>query len=202
MNKLVVGVTGSPGCGKSTVSGMFEKLGAQVIDVDDAGRWVVDQVPVIKKSIRRQFGEGSFLPSGELDRRKLGEIVFADKNELVKLNRIVHPFMLNRVRQLVISAQNEKYTLPYIILDAALIFELKLNEELDYVITVSAPLEVRIQRLCRRHGISREQAVRMTDSQLPQEEKIQLANFVIENTDTLEILQENVNNLHFLFMKR
>ncbi len=202
MTKLVVGVTGSPGCGKSTVSGIFEKLGAFVIDVDDAGRWVVDHIPVIRRNIRREFGDGVYRFSGELDRRKLGLIVFADKNELLKLNRIVHPFMINRVRQLVLRAQSEKYILPYLILDAALIFELHLHSELDYIVTVSAPYPVRIERLCQRHGITREQAVHITESQLSQEEKLQRADFVIENTDTMKILEEKVNKLHYLFMKR
>ncbi|MBN2410945.1 dephospho-CoA kinase [candidate division KSB1 bacterium] len=202
MTKLVVGVTGSPGCGKSTVSGMFEELGAPVIDVDEAGRWVVDNMPLIRRNIRREFGDGVFLATGELDRRKMGGIVFADKKELIKLNRIVHPFMINRVRQLILRARNDKYILPYIILDAALIFELKLDSELNYVITVGAPLSVRINRLCTRHGIDREQAVRMTESQLSQEEKLQQADFIIENTETIEILKQKVNQLHQLFTKR
>ncbi len=202
MTKLVVGVTGSPGCGKSTVSGMFEELGAPVIDVDKAGRWVVDNMPVIRRNIRREFGDGVFLPTGELDRRKMGGIVFDDIKELTKLNRIVHPFMINRVRQLIFRAQSEKYIMPYIVLDAALIFELKLEGELDYVIAVGAPLDERIKRLCLRHGISREQAVRMTESQLSQEEKIRRADFVIDNAGTMEILKQKVEQLHLLLTKR
>jgi len=202
LKKMLVGVTGSPGCGKSTVSEIFRESGARIIDVDEAGRWVVDHVPAIRRNLRGEFSKDVFTASGELDRRKLGSIVFADKKKLLKLNQIVHPDMINRVRQLILNAQNKKYSLPYIIVDAALIFELYLHTELDYIITVSAPYPVRIKRLCDRHGITEKAAEQITESQLAQEEKIQRANFVIENTDTINTLKDKVHMLHHSFIQK
>ncbi|HPG38339.1 MAG TPA: dephospho-CoA kinase [bacterium] len=194
--KLLVGVTGSPGCGKTTVCDLLRDKGVLVIDVDQAGRWVVEHSAALRLRLRATFGDDYFFADGSLDRKKLSTLVFANHDELLKLNRIVHPFMINRVRQQMLAAMQDKRSLPYLVIDMALLFELHLNMEMDFVVTVTAPQEMRLQRLMSRHGVSPQQAEQMTNAQLPQEIKAARADYVLANDDNILQLQLRVDTLH------
>ena len=196
MRKLVVGLTGGVGCGKTTVAEMLQQLGAQVIDVDQAGRWAVEQNVGVREQIRTTFGDKVFISSDQIDRRQLGTIIFADPIQREKLNRIVHPVMLQRVRQLIREQLKINASGLYVIVDAALIFELGLDKEVDRTITVSAPLEICRQRIRRRNGLSAAEILQRMAAQLPIEEKIRRADYVLCNDGDLEILQGKVSELH------
>jgi len=196
MRKLVVGLTGGVGCGKSTVAGMLQQLGAKIIDVDQAGRWAVEENAGVREQIRAAFGDEVFLLSDQIDRRKLGGIIFSDAMEREKLNRIVHPVMLQRVRKLIGELQKSQDSFTSIIVDAALIFELGLDQEMDRTVTVSAPLDVCIERVHLRTGLAKTEILQRMAAQLPLEEKIRRADYVLRNDGDLRSLQEKVNDLH------
>ena len=189
---MILGVTGSPGSGKTTVANLLVKHGAVIVDVDLAGKWVADHVIAVRQQIRHEFGADLFDAKGNLDRKRLGTMVFSDRVKLEKLNHIIHPYMINRVRGQIIKYQyRSEYTL--IVVDAALLFELSLSREMDQVLVVQADLETRINRVCERHGVSADKARQMTLAQWPQEKKITGANIVLDNSGELSDLEKQVD---------
>jgi len=200
--KLLAGLTGGIGCGKTSVARMLAKYGAPIVDVDIAGRWVLEHDERAKNLIRETFGHGVFTNDGEIDRRKLGEIVFASEENLKKLNRIVHPPMLEKVRKEIKTLIENDVDHPYIVVDAALIYELGLHEMLDVVIAVSAPPEVSLQRTHLRDSLSAEQIKQRIKAQLPLETKVQRADYVIDNSGTFKDLQHQVEKLHHWLLEK
>jgi dephospho-CoA kinase len=202
MRKLLVGLTGGVGSGKSTVANMLALQGAAIIDVDQAGRWAVEENPDVREKIRAVFGNEMFFASDKLDRRRLGALIFADSVAREKLNKIVHPVMIARVRDLIQKTQQDVDT-PYIVVDAALIFELGLDNKLDLTIVVNAPLEQCRQRVQKRDGLSEEAIRQRMAAQLPIKEKLRRADFVVENDDSLATLEKRAKQVHdWLLQKR
>jgi dephospho-CoA kinase len=194
MSKLVVGLTGILGCGKSTASKILGECGAAIVDMDEAGRWVVENDASVRENIRATFGDSVFDQDGQLLRKKLGRIVFSSKTQLNKLNAIVHPAMLNRVRFL-INKEKKSASSHYIIVDAALIYELNFDRECDITVCLTAPLEICLQR-AESKGLTKEQALDRIHSQLPQEEKAARSGYVIHNDSTLKDFQKRLKELH------
>ena len=185
---MVVGVTGGIASGKTTVCRVFEAQGAKVVDADRIGRAVVEEDSGILKALRTEFGAGMLTPEGTLDRRKLGKLVFADPEAKAKLERIVHPPLLLRLREEVRQAlrEDQKRT---VVVDAALIVECKMVAWFDVVVTVWASEESRIARLMRRNGLSRKEALDRIRSQVSDAEKAGAAVFVIRNDGGVEELR-------------
>lgn len=202
MYKLLVGVTGSPGGGKTTVCNLLRDKGALVIDVDEAGRRVVDDSAALRQCLRTTFSDEFFFANGRLDRSKLGAMVFADHNSLLKLNQVVHPFMINRVRQMINSVLQDKLSLPYLVIDMALLFELHMHTEMDFIVTVTAPQGKRLERLIKSRGFTRERADQMNRAQLPQQEKAERADYVLANDVNMRLLQSRVDVLHRELLRR
>ncbi len=192
--KLVVGLTGVLGCGKSTAAKILDDCGAAVIDMDEAGRWAVENDAAVRANIRCTFGDQVFDQSGQLLRQKLGSIVFSNTDALAQLNSIVHPAMLNRVR-LLINKEKTDASSHYIIVDAALIYELNFDLECDLTVCVTAPLHMCLERATVK-GLTPEQARARINSQIPQEEKASRSNYVIANDSTLKDFQERVKGMH------
>lgn len=201
MSAPVVGLTGILGSGKSAAAAFFADHGAHIVDMDEAGRWAVDNLPEVHQQIKSKFGSGLFDEHNHLLRRKLGDIVFADDKALASLNAIVHPAMLRRVRDLVLQAQQTE-SAPYIIVDAALIFELHFDRECDLTLVVTSPLEFCLQRAAATKGLSRAQAQARIESQMPQQEKAARADIVIANESSLDDLSEKVKGAHLLIMQK
>lgn len=193
----IFGLTGSIGSGKSEVARILEQMGAEVIDADTLSRQVVQPGTPALAEIVDSFGSEYLLPSGELDRKKLGALVFSDKEKLRILEEIVHPRVqaLFHERSRAFRESSSKQT-EIVIYAVPLLFESGLNYDfLDGVIVVSAPEELCIERVCRRDGLSPERAEQILASQLPSEDKKSKADYVIENSQDLKHLTMLVRDL-------
>ncbi len=192
---LIIGLTGILGSGKTTAATMFRSLGIPIVDMDEAGRWAVNNDETVRKQIALTFGEEMFDADGNLLREKLGTVVFGDAEKLKTLNRIVHPGMLACARTWVDEITQEPAA-PYLLIDAALIFELEVDKNCDGVITVAAPLEDSIPRAMQRSNLSREDALGRIQAQWPQEKKIAHSKYVIWNDADLHTLRSRVLAIH------
>lgn len=177
---LRVGVTGGIGSGKSTVCKLFAKLGRTVLSADEIAREVTDTHNDIKASIRKTFGDKVFFPNGNLNRQALANIVFQNQSLKKQLDAIVHPHVFTAVDLAIEQIPHSQRT-PYVLIEAALIFESRMDERLDHVIVVHADEETRIERVMNRDKISRDAVLARIQSQMDPKEKKELADFVIEN---------------------
>ncbi|HUE96476.1 MAG TPA: dephospho-CoA kinase [Longimicrobiaceae bacterium] len=184
---LKVALTGNIASGKSTVAEVWREHGARVIDADDlARRAVAPGTPALQRIVE-EWGPGIVLPSGELDRAAMRDVVFRDPEERRKLEDLVHPEVNRlRIQQIDLAMAGG---LPLIVADIPLLFEAGLEKEFDVIVLVDAPEEVRLQRLMEDRGLAREQAQRMLAAQWPAERKRPGARFVIENRGTLAELR-------------
>ncbi len=190
---LVVGLTGIIGSGKSTVAELLNRRGAAVIDVDRIGHAVLDEQS-IKEELKREFGDDIIAQSGKVNRRKLGALVFEDKKKLDKLNALVHPKMIKIVEQKI--GELKQSDIPYIVVEAALLFELGLQSHVDVSLTVTAPKEVCVERVRQRNHIARDQIVSRMKFQLSDQQKRHKADIVLENDCSLEELNHKVYKVH------
>ncbi|HNW58450.1 MAG TPA: dephospho-CoA kinase [bacterium] len=198
---LRIGLTGVIGCGKSRVAAMLhESQGIPVIDMDEAGRAAVER-PAVLRRLAVAFGPAILTPAGALDRRALGRIVFADPAALRRLNAIVHPAMLAIVRRWMRTAVRQSAA-PYLFVDTALLFELGFESELDRVVTVCAPAELCRERIMARDHLTRLEADQRLAAQLPQEEKCRRADYVVDNSGSLDALQKQAAALHVWLLEQ
>lgn len=172
---IKVGLTGGIGSGKTTIARVFEVLGIPVYYADDAARRIMSEDESLKSEIRKQFGDQSYV-DGKLNREYLASIVFQDKKKLAILNALVHPATIRNSVQWM-----KQQTGPYAIREAALIFESGVQGQLDYVIGVSAPLELRIARAMERDNLTRQQVQERMDRQINENIKMRLCDFVVVN---------------------
>lgn len=186
---LKIGITGGIGSGKSTVAKVFEVLGIPVYYADDAAKRLMQEDEELKKKIQLEFGNEVYT-NGQLNRRGLAEIVFASPEKLAQLNALVHPATLQDAERWM-----QHQTTPYAIKEAALIFESGAHEYLDYVIGVTAPAPLRIQRTMQRDGITREEVMARMNKQMDETIKMKLCDFVLVNNEQ-EMLLPRVIQLH------
>ena len=181
----VIGLTGGIGSGKTTIANYFASLGVPVYIADDGAKRVMQSALIIVQ-VKKTFGRDIF--DGEvLNRAKLAQIVFNDKEQLAKLNAIVHP----AVKQDFELWIKEYKSFDYVIYEAAILFESGRYKECDVIITVTAPEEVRIERVIQRDKATREQVLSRMKMQWNDEKRISKSNFVINN-DNLKIAKEEV----------
>ena len=186
---LKIGITGGIGSGKSTVAKAFEVLGIPVYYADDAAKRLMNGDEELKEKIQKQFGNEVY-KDGKLDRKKLADIVFNAPEKLNQLNALIHPATIKDAERWM---QNQ--TAAYSIKEAALIFESGAQENLDYVIDVTAPAPLRIQRTMQRDGVTREEVIARMDKQMDETIKMKLCDFVLTN-DEQEMLLPQVIALH------
>jgi len=179
----VLGLTGSYGSGKSTVAALFRELGVRVIDADALAREAVEPGQPANDEIREMFGPEVFLPDGRIDRQEVGRIVFNDPRMRRALEAIIHPRVREQERRLVAEAAAAGEEL--VVLDVPLLFESGMDAECDRTCVVVVDDEQRMERLGRL-GIAPEDVRRRLAAQMPQEEKARRADFVIENSGTVE----------------
>ena len=191
---IIVGLTGSVGTGKSTVTNFFRELGAYIIDWDELAREVTRPHLRAWKEIVEYFGKDFLNEDLTINRQKLAEIVFSDKEKVAKLNQIVHPEVFKEDERIT----NEIKSLDpdaLIIKDIPLLFELTRPIFVDKVVVVSASEQTQLRRL-EEKGMSREDAQSRIKSQLPLEEKIKSADFVINNDGPLEETKKQVEEIY------
>lgn len=186
---LKIGITGGIGSGKSTVAKVFEVLGIPVYYADGAAKRLMNTDAVLKQKIKTQFGE-TIYTDGQLNKKRLAHIVFNAPEKLEILNNIIHPATLS-------DAENwmQQQSTPYTLKEAALIFESGAREQLDYVIGVTAPAPLRIQRTMKRDGITREDVIARMNNQMDDSIKMKLCDFVLKN-DEQEMLLPQILELH------
>ena len=188
---MKIGLTGGVGCGASEVARYLDSKGIPVVSGDEAGHRALTDSHVREKLISR-FGSNITDKGGEIDRGKLGSIVFADQEALQDLNHIIHPTLIKILKKQVIEA---KQTNPAVIVDAALIYEWDLQDFFDLMIVVTAPLDMRITRTMQRDGLSREQVLQRISAQKPVFVKAELADHIINNDGSLEDLYDKTDKI-------
>jgi dephospho-CoA kinase len=193
---IKVGVTGGIGTGKSTVCKIFESLGIPVYYADQEARSLSDHHPEIIKGVKDLFGSDIYADN-QLNRKKVGELVFANKQLLVSLNQIIHPVVAQHFEHwLQINA-----AAPYVMKEAAILFESGAYKQVDKIITVTSPKELRLARVMQRDQLSREEVEQRMLNQMDEVEKIRQSDFVINNND-IDLLVTQVLQVHNALLKR
>jgi len=197
---IIVGLTGSVGTGKSTVTNFFRELGAYMIDWDELARKATRPHSKAWKEIVEYFGEGILNADLSINRRKLAEIVFSDKEKLAKLNEIVHPKVFEEDARITDEIRSHDPD-ALVIKDIPLLLELSRPISVDKVIVVSASEQTQLRRL-EEKGMSPEDARNRIRSQLPLKEKIKSADFVIDNDGPLKETKRQVEEIYSLLRGR
>jgi len=187
---LKVGITGGIGSGKTTVCRIFEMLNTPVYYADDRAKWLMQHDPDLKKNLIQLFGETIYLEDGSLNRKHLGSLVFGDKKLLTQLNKLVHPAVFLDGEQW-FKSKNTNYAIK----ESALFYETGSYLNMDKMIVVTTEREERIRRVMLRDGLARAAVEARMDKQLPEEEKIAKADFVIYNNGR-ELLIPRVMEIH------
>lgn len=190
VKSLRVGITGGIGAGKSTVAKVFATLKIPLYDADTRAKWLMNHQPELKEKITAAFGAQAYR-DGQLDRTYLAEIAFKNPEKLNLLNQLVHPAV-----GIDFEDWAERQTAPYVLKEAALLFESGSYQTLNAIITVTAPEEVRIARVIKRDSHrSREDVANIIARQWPEERKMALSNFLIKNDET-ELVIPQVLGIH------
>ncbi len=187
---LKVGLTGNIGSGKSIISKMFSIFGVPVYHADQEARKFLNDLPA-KEKILELFGEKILTSGGEIDRRSLATIVFSDKNKLMKLDSILHPMVINDFLQWCKLFTDH----PYVIQEAAIIYESGVKGLFDKIIHVSCPKKIAIERVVKRDGIDGNLVLQRMRFQMEDDEKARLSDFVILN-DGNEMVIPQVISIH------
>jgi dephospho-CoA kinase len=189
----VLGLIGGIGSGKSAVAAAFARRGAVVIAGDQLGHEALKQ-PAIRRQVAEHFGPGVLDASGDIDRRRLAAIVFADDERRRVLERLVHPYIVGRIEEEIARARANS-TVPLIVLDAAILLEAGWHRVCDRLLFVHAPDAVRQQRLAGQRGWSEQQVRDREHAQWSLEEKKCRADFVLDNSGGAEQLEQQVESL-------
>ncbi|WP_113662554.1 dephospho-CoA kinase [Pedobacter nanyangensis] len=194
---LKIGITGGIGSGKTTVCKVFETLGIPVFYADTVAKQIMTTDPILIQGIRETFGSQSYFQDGSLNNKHIANIVFANEHELAKLNALVHPAVFRAFDQW--DAALPKNT-PYSIKEAALLFESGSYKMCDKNILVTAPHQLKITWVTRRDGVNEAQVLARMDKQFSDEQKLQMADYVISNAPNSSIILQ-VLNLHQQFLE-
>ncbi|WP_027137281.1 dephospho-CoA kinase [Gaetbulibacter saemankumensis] len=187
---ILVGLTGGIGSGKTTAAKEFENLGVPVYIADVEAKKLMATSESIKEKLIDLFGPNAYTESG-LNRPFIADVIFHDKAYLEKMNAVVHPEVAKHFTQWV-----EKQKAPYVIKEVAILFETGGYKACDFVITVTAPKHLRVERLLKRDDSNPEKIEAIMNNQWQDEERIALSDFVIENVD-LATMKENIKKIHF-----
>jgi len=193
---IKIGITGGIGSGKTTVCKIFEILGIPVFYADTVAKEIMVTDPLLVKGIRDTFGSESFNAAGELNNKHIAKIVFNDKDELARLNALVHPAVFRAFDRWMAAVPAN---VPYILKEAALLFESGSYQQCDKSILVTAPYTTRLQRVMERDNTTREQVQARMDKQMSDEEKLIMADFRLVNDEHHPVILQ-VLQLHHQFL--
>ena len=192
---IIVGLTGGIGSGKTTIGKRFASFGVPVYIADDEAKALMNRSKIIKRKLIQLFGESAYV-DGKLNRPYLASQIFNDKSLLSKMNAIVHPKVGAHFKRWL-----KKQDAPYIIKEVAIIFENNLEYQYDYIISVVADKDLRINRVIKRDSSSKEKVESIMRNQLPDSEKIEKSDYVIYNND-LELAYSQVQEIHQEILKK
>ena len=189
MTPKIIGLTGGIGSGKSTIAGYFAALSVPVYIADDEAKKILF-TPDVVEELRSAFGDAVFI--GDVpDRAKIAALVFNEPLQLAKLNSIIHPKVAEHFKSWVIDNIGKLF----VIKETAILFESGSYKDCDFIVTVTAPIDVRIQRVMDRDGISRDKVLQRIENQWDDQKKISLSNFIISNVD-LELSKKQVVDIY------
>ena len=191
---LRVGLTGGIGSGKSTASNFFELFGSFVINADEEAKKILSSNETVQHELISEFGTDIIDVSGEINKAKLARVAFQDEDHQQRLNSVIHPYIYNSIDDYFNDVLKDgKFDI--FIVDGALIFESGYDVHMDYIVVVTALLKNRMERALARQTLSREEILKRIELQWPEEEKVNLADFVIHNDGSEEDLKNNVKIL-------
>ena len=177
---LKIGLTGGIGSGKSSVSKLFQEWGTYVFDADSVAKEVLEENQTAQNEIISEFGTDILNKKNKIEKAKLARIAFQDENSQLRLNTIIHPYIFSEIdKEFDKILQDGNYEL--FCVDAALIYESGADIHMDYVIVVISNLKLRIERVMKRGGLSREELLKRIELQWTDDEKVSMADFVIHN---------------------
>ncbi|KVV15828.1 dephospho-CoA kinase [Flavobacterium sp. TAB 87] len=192
----IIGLTGGIGSGKTTIAKMFAEYGIPIYIADDEAKQLMQSEELVS-AIFKKFGSSIF-DDGKLNRAKLAAIVFNDAEKLKLLNEIVHPAVKKHFEKWLLGHNDQLY----VIYEAAILFESGRYRDCDYIITVNAPVDVRIQRVMQRDNSSKEEVLNRINMQWNDLQRSEKSNFVINNIDIVAVKQEIVKILKILDIKQ
>ena len=185
--KLIVGLTGGFGTGKTTVARLLKRRGAEIVDADRCARDILKRGSPVYRKIAQAFGPEVITGSGVIDRARLASAVFNNKQLLGRLNALVHPAVVRQMKEAVSLS-----TARVVVLDVPLLFEAGLDRMVDAVIVVTAPLGTQIERVGRRMKMKRPDILKRIHCQIPLKQKAEAADFVIDNGGDIEETKKQV----------
>ena len=191
---LKVGITGGIGSGKTTICQFFELLGIPVFYADKVAKQAMQEDEILVEAIKLAFGHESYLSDNVLNRKYLASKVFSDEKELARLNSLVHPAVFRAFDKWV-----GQQTSPYVLKEAALLFESGSYKDCNYTVLLKSPLELRIERVMQRDNIEKEEVLRRIAKQWPEKEKEKLADFFIDNDENQFVIPQ-ILQLHQRFL--
>jgi dephospho-CoA kinase len=195
---LKIGLTGGIGSGKSSVSNILKSWNAHIFDADLVAKKILNHNESAQNEVITEFGTDVIGSKGIIDKKKLSRIVFHDEDHQIKLNAIIHPYVFSEIDEefetILKKDKNELF-----VVDAALIYESGADTHMDYVVVVTSHLGLKIERVLAKGELTREEFLKRADLQWPDEEKIQLADFVIQNNGSHEdLLRETKKTYNLL----
>jgi dephospho-CoA kinase len=191
---MIIGLTGGIASGKSESAKYFESLGAYAINADEIAHELTAKGMPALDGLVKDFGAGILLPSGDLNRKKLAEIIFSDEKAKLNIEKILHVHIIARINE-TISQNIKKYN---IVIDAPLLFEVGLDRICDKIVVVWVSCDIQLKRLSLRDKLNADQVKKRISFQMSMGEKIELADFVIDNSDSKEDLKKRVSGLYEL----
>lgn len=191
---LKIGITGGIGSGKTTICKVFEVLGVPVFYADTAAKLAMVSDPVLVEGVKKTFGQESYQQDGTLNNAHIAAIVFKETTELDKLNALVHPAVFRAFKEWV-----KTKSAPYVVKEAALLFESGSYQQCDKNILVTSPMALRLARVMQRDNVSEAQVKARMDKQFTDEQKVKMADFFISNAPGDSIILQ-VLNLHDKFL--
>ena len=190
---MVIGLTGSIGTGKSEAARRLEVLGASIISADQVGHEAYTPNTEAWEQVVAAFGDGILQDDGEIDRRKLGAVVFSDPGQLEKLNQIMHPRMARMVADKIEELRDQGVEV--VVVEAALLFEAGWDSLVEEVWVTDSTEQVVIERLKQRNGMSEEEARKRISSQMGRTERLERSDYVIENSGDMATLGSTIKEL-------
>lgn len=191
---IIIGITGSFGTGKSTVAGIFKRLGAKMLDADKLSHQALKAGTAARREVIEKFGRSILDTSGKVNRTKLAEIVFRNKISLNKLCKIIHPTVIKKIEKSVKNA-SKAGNMPAIVIDAPLLIETGLHNKTDFLIVVTTTSKIQIERAMKKTGLSASEVMRRVKNQMPLNRKLEMADYIIDNTGNKKKLELTVKKI-------